>query len=95
MMWHLYSPESAVAYKLNYFPHLLSCLLYNVFYLFFNVSLYLAYDVAWTPSNTVFEFYEVVGCVYYVNNCSLVFCFVNFLIKSSFKKRTFWARTMY
>ena len=80
---HLYSPESAVVYKLNYFPHLLSCLLYHVFYYFFNASLYLTYDVQCLNS----IWWWVCTCIYFVNNCSFVLCFVDFLIKSSFTKK--------
>ena len=34
----------------------------------------------------VFRFYVVVGCVYYVKDCSFVFRFVDFLMNSSCKK---------
>ena len=32
----------------------------------------------------MFELYVVVGCVYYVNNCSFVLCFADLLLKSLF-----------
>ena len=46
---------------------------------FFNASLYLAYDVPCLNSMWWWV------CIYFVNNCSFVLCFVDFLIKSSFK----------